>query len=179
MDRSELIAQIPGLRRYARVLTSDAWAADDLVQDTLERACSKWCLWIAGSNLRAWLFTLMHNQFINQVRHSARQSSTGRMVDMETVNDELIAADPGLDMALDLHRCLMRLPQDQRAVLLLVSLEDMSYEEVAKVTGVPVGTVMSRLSRARSRLRELMESSPERAAAAPGMNSKQVLHRLK
>ncbi|HEY3046361.1 MAG TPA: sigma-70 family RNA polymerase sigma factor [Polaromonas sp.] len=179
MDRSELIAQIPGLRRYARVLTGDAWAADDLVQDTLERACSKWRLWIAGSNLRAWLFTLMHNQFINQVRRSARQSNTGRTVDMETVNDELIATDPSPDMALDLHRCLMRLPQEQRAVLLLVSLEDMSYEEVAKVTGVPVGTVMSRLSRARSRLRELMESSPEKAAAAPSMDSKQVLHRLK
>jgi RNA polymerase sigma-70 factor (ECF subfamily) len=98
---------------------------------------------------------------------------------METVNDELIATDPSPDMALDLHRCLMRLPQEQRAVLLLVSLEDMSYEEVAKVTGVPVGTVMSRLSRARSRLRELMESSPEKAAAAPSMDSKQVLHRLK
>ncbi len=179
MDRSELVAQIPGLRRYARVLTGDAWAADDLVQDTLERACSKWRLWIAGSNLRAWLFTLMHNQFINQVRRSARQSSTGRTVDMETVNDELIAADPSPDMALDLHRCLMRLPQEQRVVLLLVSLEDMSYEEVAKVTGVPVGTVMSRLSRARSRLRELMESGPERAAAAPSTDSKQVLHRLK
>lgn len=179
MDRSELIAQIPGLRRYARVLTGDAWAADDLVQDTLERACSKWRLWTAGSNLRAWLFTLMHNQFANQVRHSMRQSNTGRMVDMEDVKDELIATDTGLDMALDLHRCLMRLPQEQRAVLLLVSLEDMSYDEVARITGVPVGTVMSRLSRARSRLRELMEGNPDRAAALRTVGSKQVVHRLK
>lgn len=179
MDRSELIAQIPGLRRYARVLTGDAWAADDLVQDTLERACSKWRLWTAGSNLRAWLFTLMHNQFANQVRHSMRQSNTGRMVDMEDVKDELIATDTGLDMALDLHRCLMRLPQDQRAVLLLVSLEDMSYDEVARITGVPVGTVMSRLSRARTRLRELMEGNPDRAAALRTVGSKQVVHRLK
>ena len=178
MDRSELIAQIPGLRRYARVLTGDAWAADDLVQDTLERACSKWRLWTAGSNLRAWLFTLMHNQFANQVRSSARQPNTGRLVDMEDVNDELIAIDTGLDMALDLHRCLMRLPQDQRAALLLVSLEDMSYEEVAKITGVPVGTVMSRLSRARARLRELMEGNPNRAAALRTVGSKPVLHRL-
>ncbi|UUZ68347.1 sigma-70 family RNA polymerase sigma factor [Polaromonas sp. P1(28)-13] len=178
MDRSELIAQIPGLRRYARVLTGDAWAADDLVQDTLERACSKWRLWTAGSNLRAWLFTLMHNQFANQVRHSMRQSNTGRMVDMEDVKDELIATDTGLDMALDLHRCLMRLPQDQRAVLLLVSLEDMSYEEVAKITGVPLGTVMSRLSRARTRLRELMEGNPDRAAALRTVGSKPALHRL-
>jgi RNA polymerase sigma-70 factor (ECF subfamily) len=179
MDRSELIAQIPGLRRYARALTGDAWAADDLVQDTLERACSKWHLWTAGSNLRAWLFTLMHNQFANQVRHSMRQSNTGRMVDMEDVKDELIATDTGLDMALDLHRCLMRLPPEQRAVLLLVSLEDMSYDEVARITGVPVGTVMSRLSRARSRLRELMEGNPDRAAALRTVGSKQVVHRLK
>ncbi|WP_309678001.1 sigma-70 family RNA polymerase sigma factor [Polaromonas sp.] len=178
MDRSELIAQIPGLRRYARVLTGNAWAADDLVQDTLERACSKWRLWAAGSNLRAWLFTLMHNQFANQVRRSIRQSNAGRMVDMEDVNDELIAADTGLDMAMDLHRCLMRLPEDQRATLLLVSLEDMSYEDVARITGVPVGTVMSRLSRARARLRELMEGSLDKTPALRAVTHKPVLHRL-
>lgn len=179
MDRSELITQIPGLRRYARLLTGDAWAADDLVQDTLERACSKWRLWTAGSNLRAWLFTLMHNQFANQVRRSIRQSNSGRMVDMEDVKDELVATDDGVDLALDLHRCLMRLPQDQRAVLLLVSLEDMSYEEVAEITGVPVGTVMSRLSRARTRLRELMEGSPNRTAAPRAVTRKAVLRQLR
>ena len=96
---------------------------------------------------------------------------------MEDVNDELIATDTGLDMALELHRCLMRLPQDQRAALLLVSLEDMSYEEVASITGVRVGTVMSRLSRARARLRDLMEGNPDRAAALQTMGSKPVLHR--
>ena len=178
MDRSELVAQIPGLRRYARALTGNAWAADDLVQDTLERACSKWRLWTAGSNLRAWLFTLMHNQFANQVRRAVRQSDAGRMVDMEDVNDELIAADAGSDMALDLHRCLMRLPEDQRAVLLLVSLEDMSYEDVARITGVPVGTVMSRLSRARTRLRDLMDGRSDRMAHPRTVSSKPVLHRL-
>lgn len=179
MDRSELIAQIPGLRRYARVLTGNAWAADDLVQDTLERACNKWCLWRAGSNLRAWLFTLMHNQFVNHVRRAVRQGTTGRMVDMDDVNDELIAADESVDLTLDLHRCLMRLPEDQRTVLLLVSLEDMSYEDVATITGAPVGTVMSRLSRARTRLRELMDGSPDRAATPRTVGSKPVLHRLK
>src|SRR5438094_4825400 len=100
------------------------------------------------------------------------------MFDMENANNKLMATDPGPDMALDLHRCLMRLPQDQRAALLLVSLEDMSYEEVAKITGVPVGTVMSRLSRARARLRELMEGNPNRAAALRTVGSKPVLHRL-
>ena len=73
MDRSDLLAQIPGLRRYARALTGNIWAADDLVQDTLERACSKWRLWTVGSDLRAWLFTVMHNLFISDVRQLQRR----------------------------------------------------------------------------------------------------------
>ncbi len=160
MDRSELIAQIPSLRRYARALTGNAWAADDLVQDTLERACSKWRLWMAGSNLRAWLFTLMHNLFVSQQRRSA-----GRFTEELDVAPELMAPDMAMDLSLDLQRCLMRLPEEQRAVLLLASLQDMSYEEIAKVTGVPMGTVMSRLSRARRRLHELMEGAPGRPAS--------------
>ncbi len=75
MSAQPIVDQIPALRRYARALTGDAWAADDLVQDTLERACSKWRLWAVGSNLRAWLFTVMHNLFANQVRRSTRQAS--------------------------------------------------------------------------------------------------------
>ena len=175
-----LTDHIPSLRRYARSLTGDAWTADDLVQDTLERACSKWQLWVAGSNLRAWLFTLMHNLFINQIRSSQRQSAAGVAVNVEDVEHELVAPDAGTAQSLDLQRCLLRLPEDQRAVLLLVSLEDLSYEEVAKITGVPVGTVMSRLSRARARLRELMEgaSSPAAGNAAPS-SSPALLRRLK
>jgi len=95
---------------------------------------------------------------------------------MNNMNDELIATDPGLDMALALHRCLMQLPQDQRAALLLVSLEDRSYQEVAEITGVPVGRVKARLSRARARLRELMEGNPERAAALRTVGRRPVLH---
>ena len=154
MDRTQVVEQLPGLRRYARVLTGDAWAADDLVQDTLERACSKWLLWRSGSDLRAWLFTLMHNLYLNQRRDAPPLAA----VDIDEVRDQL----PGpSDDALDLERCLQRLPADQRAVLLLVGLEDMSYEETARILAVPVGTVMSRLSRARSRLRTLMERAPE------------------
>ncbi|MFC5522677.1 sigma factor-like helix-turn-helix DNA-binding protein [Polaromonas jejuensis] len=97
---------------------------------------------------------------------------------MKNVTDELVATATGLDMALDLHRCLMRLPQDQRAVLLLVSLEDMSYEEVARITGVPVGTVMLRLSRARARLRDLVEGNPDRATALRTVGSKPVASHL-
>jgi RNA polymerase sigma factor (sigma-70 family) len=169
-----LTEHIPGLRRYARSLTGDAWMADDLVQDTLERACSKWRLWIVGSDLRAWLFTLMHNVYVNQVRSAVRQSSAGVAVNVDDVEHELVAPESGNAQAVDLQRCLLRLPEDQRVVLLLVSLEDLSYEEVAKITGVPVGTVMSRLSRARSRLRELMDtpagvSAPPTTTASPAL----------
>lgn len=139
--------------------------ADDLVQDTLERACNKWRLWAAGSDLRAWLFTLMHNLFANQVRRSARQAM-GSTVDIDDLAHELVAPDTNPGNAIDLQRCLLRLPLDQREVLLLVSMEDMRYSDVAKMTGVPIGTVMSRLSRARSRLQELMEA-PAHSAAQP------------
>jgi RNA polymerase sigma factor (sigma-70 family) len=157
MTHQPIVDQIPALRRYARALTGDTWAADDLVQDTLERACNKWRLWAAGSDLRAWLFSIMHNLFANQMRRSVRQAH-GRSVDIDDVAHELVASDANLELALDLQRCLLRLPPDQRAVLILVSLADMSYLEVAKITGVPIGTVMSRLSRARHRLQELLEA---------------------
>ena len=178
MDRSELIAQIPGLRRYARALTGNAWAADDLVQDTLERACSKWRLWTAGSDLRAWLFTLMHNLFMNQRRSAARQWQAGPAVDVDELAHTLAAPDARQDQALDLQRCLLRLPDEQRAVLLLVSLEDMSYEQVARVVGVPLGTVMSRLSRARARLRELMDKPAQAQAAVDNTSNVSALRRL-
>jgi RNA polymerase sigma factor (sigma-70 family) len=152
---NHLVGHIPDLRRYARSLTGDAWAADDLVQDTLERACERWQLWAAGSDLRAWLFTLMHNLFIDGARRAVRQAA--HRVDVEAVENELVAPAGVPDQALDLQRCLLRLPPEQREVLLLVTLQDLGYQEAARITGVPVGTVMSRLSRARARLRELME----------------------
>jgi RNA polymerase sigma factor (sigma-70 family) len=147
MEKNLVVEQLPGLRRYARALTGDAWAADDLVQDTLERACAKWQLWLAGSDLRAWLFTLMHNLYLNQRR--VVQPTAGA-TPLEEVQSGLAAPGADTDAALDLDRCLQRLPEDQRAVLLLVTLEDMSYAEAAKVLGIPIGTVMSRLSRARN-----------------------------
>ena len=166
-----LAVHIPDLRRYARSLTGDAWAADDLVQDTLERACARWRLWTAGSDLRAWLFTLMHNLFVDGARRALRQQ--GQRVDVADAAQELAAPAADIDQALDLQRCLLRLPDEQREVLLLVSLQDLSYEDVARITGVPLGTVMSRLSRARSRLRELMEGRQPPAAGQP------MLRRLK
>jgi RNA polymerase sigma-70 factor (ECF subfamily) len=173
MNRILLVEQLPGLRRYARALTGDAWAADDLVQDTLERACVKWQLWAPGTDLRAWLFTLMHNLYLNQKRAARVALNT---VNIDEVEAELHAPAAAGDAPLDLDRCLQRLPADQRAVLLLVALEDMSYEDAAKALAIPLGTVMSRLSRARSRLRELMEggkAAPLAAVQAP------VLRRMK
>lgn len=179
MNRQPLIDQIPALRRYARALTGDAWAADDLVQDTLERACSKWRLWLAGSDLRAWLFTIMHNLFVSQVRHRVRQGDLASPVDLAGLTQEPAAPAACVDSAIDLQRCLLRLPEEQRVVLLLVTLEDLSYAEVARITGVPTGTVMSRLSRARSRLQELMDASAASPARAADESATPPLRRLK
>ena len=93
MPQLPILEHIPSLRRYARALTGDAWAADDLVQDRLERACSRWRLWLVGSDLRAWLFTLMHNLYANQVRRATSQSRSGREVDIDAAGQS--AAPPG------------------------------------------------------------------------------------
>ena len=169
MDSRAVIDHIPSLRRYARALTGDRWSADDLVQDTLERACGKWRLWRTGSDLRAWLFTLMHNIFASQLRRSPPRAT----VDLDDVVHELRGGDSQRDQSIDLQRCLLLLPEDQRAVLLLVALEDLSYAQVAKILAVPAGTVMSRLSRARTRLHALMEEAP------PPIASRNGLRRLK
>jgi DNA-directed RNA polymerase specialized sigma24 family protein len=110
MERQAIIEQIPALRRYARALTGDTWTADDLVQDTLERACGQWHLWRAGRDLRAWLFTLMHNLFANQARTESRRIGSGIRVDPEDVASQLLAPNAGGELALDLQRCLLRLP---------------------------------------------------------------------
>jgi len=167
MDRSALVLHIPGLRRYARALTGNAWAADDLVQDTLERACSKWRLWLLGTDLRAWLFTLMHNIHANDIRRVVRQQQVAPVVDTEDALHSVAAPHSGVDTAMDLQRCLMQLPEEQRCVLLLVALEDMDYADVARITGTPVGTVMSRLSRGRARLQALLDAPPTNPATPP------------
>jgi RNA polymerase sigma factor (sigma-70 family) len=167
MDRSALVSHIPGLRRYARALTGNAWAADDLVQDTLERACTKWRLWLVGSDLRAWLFTLMHNLHANGVRRVIRQQQMAPMTEWDDAVHAVAAPEAGTDTAIDLQRCLMQLPEEQRCVLLLVAMEDMAYADVARITGTPIGTVMSRLSRARSRLQDLLDAPATRHASNP------------
>ncbi len=156
IDKEHLIvAEIPRLRRYARALTGDAAAADDLVQDCLERAWSRFRLWRRGSNLRAWLFTIMHNVHANALRQAQR-----RPAGLSLTEDIAGTEDPrqqGAFAALGLARALARLPEDQRAAVLLVGLEDMSYAEAAEILDVPVGTVRSRLARGRERLRRLTD----------------------
>ena len=145
---------IPRLRRYARALVGDRGRADDLVQDTLERALIKFHLWQPGSDLRAWLFTIMHNVFINQLRSAPAGLLTG--LDDETVPMAVRPTQSDRLEVRDLQAALSRLPEEQREVLLLVGLEQMTYQETSGVLGIPMGTVMSRLSRARTRLRALL-----------------------
>lgn len=150
----ELLAtQIPRLRRYARALTRNAQAADDLVQDCLERAWRKAHHWEPGTDLRAWLFTLMHNLHINTLRR--KRPDTEPMAHNDYRDPRQQTPDAALNLR-DLEQGLAQLSEEQREVLLLVCLEEMSYEQVAAVIGVPIGTVMSRLHRARERLRGWM-----------------------
>jgi RNA polymerase sigma-70 factor (ECF subfamily) len=153
--------QIPNLRRYARALTGNRDAADDLVQDTLERALARSALFRPGGNPRAWLFAIMHNVFVNQVR----SASSRRTVALDPESMEVPGQDrahEGLSVR-DIERALSTLPAEQREVVLLVGLEALSYADTARVIGVPIGTVMSRLSRGRERLRTLIDGAPEAA----------------
>jgi len=166
-DEAEIVACIPSLRRYARGLMSDPDRADDLVQDTLERAWSRFSMWQKHSELRAWMFGIMHNQFIDRIRAQRSRPEDSAGDDLPELPQRPQQAD-ALEVR-DLDRLLQRLPPEQREVLLLVSVEELSYQEVATVVGVPIGTVMSRLSRARARLRDEIAasgSSPDKVTVA-------------
>lgn len=156
-------AEIPRLRRYARALARDVSAADDLVQDCLTRALGKLHLWQEGTDLRAWLFTILHNQYVNQVRRAVREGSSIGLSETEPMLTRAPHQGKRLELR-DLERAIARLPEEQRSVILLVGLEGMRYEEVAEVLDVPVGTVRSRLSRGREALRRLMGIVPDRQA---------------
>jgi RNA polymerase sigma-70 factor (ECF subfamily) len=156
-------AEIPRLRRYARALARDVATADDLVQDCLTRALGKLHLWQEGTDLRAWLFTILHNQYVNQVRRAVREGSAVGLSETEPLLTRAPHQGKSLELR-DLERAIAKLPEEQRSVILLVGLEGMRYEEVAEVLGVPVGTVRSRLSRGREALRRLMGIVPDRQA---------------
>src|SRR5262249_10938234 len=131
-----MMPHIPRLRRYARALTGDRSAADDLVQDTLERALSRFHLWRDGSDLRAWLFTILHNIYVNQTRSLMRHVLEA--LD-EPSSEALQAQEPDWTQLRDIDDALTRLPAEQRAVLLLVGLEQFTYEEAARVLDIPLG----------------------------------------
>ena len=150
----DFIQHIPRLRRYARALTGDRARSDDLVQDTFERALVKFHLWQPDSDMRAWLFTIMHNVYVNQLR--SNRSGMTIALDDETVMPSMRATQSDRLELQDLQVALLRVPDEQREVLLLVGLEQMTYGEAAGVLGIPIGTVMSRVSRARERLRVLL-----------------------
>jgi RNA polymerase sigma-70 factor, ECF subfamily len=157
--------QIPRLRRYARALTRNRERADDLVQDTLARALIKEQFWQPGTNLRAWLFTVMHNQNVNNVRQAAREFAVG---DIDQISATLPATtDPAASRQMfELERALAQLALEQRQVILLVGLEGMSYQDAAGILKIPVGTVRSRLSRGRDILRKLLDMEGRTCVAA-------------
>jgi RNA polymerase sigma-70 factor (ECF subfamily) len=163
---AHLEAHIPKLRRYARSLTRDPDRADDLVQDCLVRAIRKAHLWQSGTDLRAWLFTIMHNQHVNDVRQGVRSGSTVTLEDAEPFLMTPARQQGSLALR-DLARALARLSEERRQVLLLTGLEGMRYEEIADILCVPVGTVRSRLSRARTALEELLGGQRDRRARRP------------
>ncbi|MCC7598135.1 RNA polymerase sigma factor [Janthinobacterium sp. FW305-129] len=155
-DSRQLQACLPGLRRYARALAGAAHA-DDLVQDTVERAWRKLDQWQRGGEMRPWLFSIMHNLHVDQLRRPG-------LALQELDDDSVLPAPehtPGQAIAIgEMDAALARLPLGQREVILLVALEQMPYEQVAATLDIPVGTVMSRLSRGRDRLRELLDGRP-------------------
>jgi RNA polymerase sigma-70 factor (ECF subfamily) len=163
---------IPALRRYARGLLRDAAAADDLVQDCLERVIAHWHR-RRNDDPRTWVFAILHNLAVNRLRQMARR---GEHLPFEKVDESAFARQPTQEDSLmrrDILQALEQLPGEQRSVLLLVSVEDLSYSQTAQVLAIPIGTVMSRLSRARERLRQILES-PGQGVRGPAGHLRRV-----
>lgn len=158
MNRFEvqLVEAIPSLRGYARALCHDSHQADDLVQECLARAISRRRLWISQKGMRPWLFTILHNIFVNTLRQTREFQS---FPDSEDFTSALVGEDDAetLSNLSEFEKALGQLTPEHREVLLLVGVEQLSYREVSRIVGVPSGTVMSRLSRAREKLRENMQ----------------------
>jgi RNA polymerase sigma-70 factor (ECF subfamily) len=152
-----IVDQVPYLRRYAIALLRDRDAADDLVQDCLARAIDRLHLWKPGSNMRSWLFSILHNLYVNSARRGARRPDR---FEIETGHEGLHAVPPNQSdrhEVRDLVRALAQLSEEQQQTILLVGLEGLSYAEAADVLDIPIGTVMSRLNRGRQRLRQIIE----------------------
>lgn len=163
--RQQLLAAIPRLRRYAHSLCFDAAAADDLAQTTLERALTHWHQFDQRRDIVVWLLSIAHNAYLDLRRRERRVTSVEPEL-LEAIQDQR-QHDPGADVGLrlDLTAALAALPPEQREPLLLVSVEQLSYAECAEALGIPIGTVMSRVSRARAALRENLEGGARRPQA--------------
>jgi RNA polymerase sigma-70 factor, ECF subfamily len=157
LDETE--ACIPALRRYARALTGNREKADDLVQDTLERAIRKQRLWSPRGSLQGWLFTLLTNIYRNDLRTQNRRPQLTPIDDL-TIDPSSAPEQPGQLALAETKRALSYLPDEQKQVLLLVALEGFTYKEAASILNIPQGTLMSRLGRARTNLRQLVEEGP-------------------
>jgi RNA polymerase sigma factor (sigma-70 family) len=162
MNDDDLLTWVPRLRRYARALAGNRDDADDLVQDTLERAWSRTSLWRSVVDMRAWLFGIMHNLHVDALRRGRLATVP---IDEDTPEGEAAPTQGDRLAVLDLQAALDRLSPEQREIVVLVALEEMPYADIARTLGVPIGTVMSRLSRGRERLRVLLD---EGAASAAG-----------
>jgi RNA polymerase sigma-70 factor (ECF subfamily) len=160
----DLAAVIPRLRRYALVLTGNPVRSDDLAQDTLRRAWEKRSQWRPGSDLRAWLFTIMHNLFVNQLAATRREAANASLDAEDEGGPPLhLTGDDDPTRRIELQevmRQVQRLPAEQREVLMLVAVRGLRYEEISAELGIPIGTVMSRLSRARDKLKHMVAGQP-------------------
>lgn len=172
---------IPALRRYARALLHDRARADDLVQDCLERVIVRWGQRRNDGDTRKWVFAILHNLAMDQLRRARPRAHD---VPLEAVDDAMLAVRAAQEDGLrygDVLRALEQLPDEQRSVLLLVSVEDMTYEEAARVLDIPTGTVTSRLARAREKLLRIMRGAVTGGSRgdAPAGGNRPVLRSVK
>lgn len=159
-----ILTEMPKLRRYARALLRDRDAADDLVQDCLERALINLDNWRTGDNPRRWLFTIMHNIFIDHTRKSARRGETA-LLPIDT-SEALSRPAEQIDgvASREILDALQAISPERRAALVIVAIEGFSYAEAAEMLGVPAGTLMSRISRGREELRGILDGGARRRA---------------
>jgi RNA polymerase sigma-70 factor (ECF subfamily) len=163
--RQQLLGAIPRLRRYARSLVFDSSTADDLVQTALERALAHWHQFDQRRDILVWTISIAHNAYMDDRRRNARMPVAEQHDSQPAMEERLAAVSPDIGLRMDLVAALKRLPIEQREPLLLVSLEQLSYAECAEVLRIPVGTVMSRISRGRVALRALLDGRVPQSAA--------------
>lgn len=162
MPRFDIMGQLGSLRRYARSLTRDSADAEDLVHDALVRAYERRGSFRSGGNLRAWLLSIVHNAFIDGLR--TRKSEAARLDQAGYLADANVDAPQEHSVRLaQVREAFFKLPEEQRSALHLVAIEGLTYSQAAEVSGAPLGTLMSRIGRARAALREMEDTSPSRA----------------